>query len=286
MTQAKSKKKVVLAALSIVLVLAIAAGITLAYLSTQTETKSNKFTVADANALSAMLTEDLWDGIIEYDTDDGTPIYGYTNGDDPIYGYEDGDLSKPVTDKNDIDSTTTYATFDSEDDTWTSDLGVIAAQDMVPGDVAAKNPTITNIGDKSDAWVASKVSIVYASGENKGKLLTTLDLGKVLDAISVDYDTTNWGLVVGDTATDNQMEFYYKSIVEKGNATEPLFTEVTLSEDTTSEQLQALNEMGGFIIFVEGFAAQSNVADTYDDFVAWGLDNGGVEFENTPVAVA
>jgi len=290
------KSKKVMGILSAVLVLAIVIGGTLAYLTRETETKSNNFSFARSDeGLNAKLTEPEWDGIIDYV--DGKDVYDYIDNDSdpetpdvPVYGYEDGDKSKPITDPD--DNTGTKPTFDSTDPTYTPEYGEELGQKMIPGQEAPKNPFITNTTSMNDEWVALRITFVYAAGHaDAGKQLTTADLKKVTDVMEIDYNDTTWDRIEG-LETSIIQTFYFKSIINRvaadalpgvyGGATDPIFNSVTLSEDATNDQIDALVGIGGFDIFVEGFAAQSDVAADYAAFKVWGFDDAGVVFTNTP----
>ena len=253
-------KKIVIGSTCTALIAAISVGGTLAYLTTETTPKTNNFTFA-SDALTAVLTEPDWDGIIDYVDIDGTvtPIYGYDEG-------EDGNL-EPITTKPTVDA-------DGENIVYGEDV----AKNMVPGTVVAKDPTITNTCDLSE-YVAVKVRFVYSSGENSGKPLEGTDLTTVMDVITVDYDADKdtgavWERKADEDKDDASQTFYYKTEVAGGGSTEPLFNTVTVNEDATSEQINALNEMGGFQIVVEGYAAQADTVeyDTFKTDVTFGSD--------------
>lgn len=287
-------KKIIGGTLALSLVAATAIGGTLAYLTRQTEKRVNNFTFAKSDvALNAMLTEPTWDGIVEYEyNDDGTvtPIYGYTTGGEAVYGYTNGDRSQPVTNKSAIDDTTKRPTTNEDGTTIT--YGDEQAKSMIPGSTAAKNPIITNIGNQVDSWVAAKITFVYASGVDAGKPLNTVDMAKVTDIIDIDYNSqtadAKWEEIVGLSGTSSKTFFYKETLTKDsditpgvyGEATVPLFTTVSVKPESKNEQIDELNTMGGFVIYVEGYAVQSDVATDYDGFKAWG--NSNVVFNNTP----
>lgn len=293
-------KKILAGTAAMTLVAAVAIGGTYAYLTRQTEQRANNFTF-NSDAVDAMLTEPDWDGVVdyEYDGDSIIPIYDWIDNDTnpdtpdvPVYGYTGGDLQKPVTDKNDIDETTDRPRKDSNDDTYKPTYGDEQAMNMIPGQTAAKNPKITNTGD-TDEWVAAKITFVYAEGTEKaGQPLSITDMGTVTAAIDINYnseETAEWDRILGE-ATDISQVFYYKEIIAVDGETEPIFTTVTVKPDADNAKIKALEDMGGFAIWIEGFAAQSDVAETYSStdtsvvtFKSWGT-NGGVVFNNTPTS--
>lgn len=285
-------KKIVIGATAMTLVAGMAIGGTMAYLTKQTEKRANNFTFANGTDLDAMLTEPKWDGVIDYEyEEDGTitPIYEYkdtdnnpTTPDVPVYGYTDGDKTKPVTDKSHKDDenvTRPEKNPNTEDGSYGDEEALL----MIPGQTAPKNPLITNTG-VTDEWVAAKITFVYAdgSGTNAGKALSDEDLKKVTDVMVIDYNGTDWTRGEG-TSTSLSQEFYYNNIVyadatDGDVATKSIFNSVTLDKDATNEQVTALAEMGGFAIWIEGYAVQSTAFDGKD---AWTKSASAV-FNNTP----
>ncbi len=310
----KSKaKRITLTILALCLVAAITIGGTLAYLTRETERRANNFTFSgagDGKALNAMLTEPEWDGVIDYEyAENGTitPIYDYIDHDNnaetpnvPVYGYDGGDLDLPITDKANLDADSDRARFSTTDNTFEPVYGDESAQNMIPGASALKNPVITNTGLVCDAWVAAKITFVY--GENHptkaGQPLNSLDLAALMDVITIDFntDTTdNWERIgAGATAADLSQTFYYKETLAKtaanaapgvyGDVTDPIFNSVSVKPGATTEQIAALEAINGFAIWIEGFAAQSDVAEDYAAFKTWGTT--GVVFSNTPTESA
>lgn len=317
----KKTKKIIGGATAISIVAALAAGGTLAYLTHETEHRANNFTFSH-NRLNAMLTEPKWDGVVDYEyNDDGsiTPIYDYKEVEDtdnpgetkkiPVYGYENGDPEKPVTDKDEIKPTTTRPNYDPDDETKTPiNYGVVDSKNMVPGSIAEKNPFITNTSEELDEWLAAKITFVYTqdqlsdSGEvvhKAGEPLDLLDMGKINEVIQINYKTgelDNWERI-SSTETDVSQTFYYKNLVksqknlEEGetNTTDPIFESVSVNKNATNEQIDALNALGGFTIYIEGFVAQKEIALDVDDneykyetFKSWANEN--IKFSHTPTS--
>lgn len=304
-------KKIVIGASTLALAAAISISGTVAYLTKVTERRANNFTFA-AEGLDAMLTEPEWDGVVSYEyTKDGKiiPVFGY-EGDDPekpIYGYEDGDKSKPITNPEDSKlKDKTVEELRPKKDPGETPYGDTAAQKMVPGAKAAKNPIITNTGEM-DEWVAAKVTFVYgedASDGKAGKLISDEDFNKIKDIIEIEWGTTTstatsvtgdegkWYLKEGapsekDFGASNyteQMTFYYDTALdtESKKVTTPIFKSIKLSDAATTEQVKKLEDMGGFAIWIEGYAVQKS---EFDNGAAWvgaaGTDKKAV-FNNTP----
>jgi hypothetical protein len=165
------------------------------------------------------------------------------------------------------------------------------ALNIVPGSIIPKDPQITNTGDL-DAWTAMKITFCYGpdAGTRAGDALDADDLVTVLSAISIDWNLTDWSrfddAIPGDThlATALSQTFFYHQILEAAGpsipagTTDPLFTMVTIKTTNTEATMIALKEMGGFQIFVEGCAVQSEVTAAMTDVIA----QATFSFANTP----
>lgn len=285
-------KKILIGVASLGLVAAIAAGGTFAYLTDETEKRANNFSFPEP--ISAMLTEPNWDGVVDYiypddpdypetgfptkpdgKTPDIIPVYGWTadpTDPAPIFGYNDtDDDGVPDTAVTTYGDPGTGTPPDKADE-----YGNTTNEMMVPGQSALKNPIITNTSNDIDEWVAARVSFVYASGTNAGKLLSGTDMQAVLDNMTIEWKTAasdNWELIkTNDDKT--QYTLYYKKILNKraedakdgqyGGVTDPMFTSVKVNDDVTNEGIKKLNAIsGGFDIYIEGFAVQTSVAGDY-----------------------
>ena len=74
-------------------------------------------------------------------------------------------------------------------------------------------------------------------------------------------------------ASDVSQVFYYDSLVSNGETTEPIFTRVTFKETASAADITALEKMGGFVIYAEGFVMQSrSFSEDYNDFEAYGIE--------------
>jgi len=170
------------------------------------------------------------------------------------------------------------------------------AKNIVPGSIITKNPQINNTGTV-DEWTAIKVTFCYGpdAGASKGKPLSPADLAKVLAAVTINWNTVNWirfdDSTAGDTSTATALSqtFYCNSKIRAADplaipavpagSTIPLFTTVTIKSTNTETQMADLKTMGGFRIFVEGCAVQSDVAASMTPSAA----NTAFTFANTPV---
>lgn len=309
-------KKVLTGAVTLGIIAAVAVGGTLAYLTDMTEKRANNFTFSEP--ISAILTEPDWDGVTDYlypgDTgypegvsDKIIPIYGWTEktadkDPEPIFGYKKDETTgndTPVTDYSagKEGGVGTPPTKENEE------YGNTTNKDMVPGQAALKDPKITNTSEDIDEWVAAQVSFVYAGGKNEGKLLTSADMQYIVDSMYIDWNfakTDNkWDIInqTEITADSSQYTFYYKEILDKcsegtryGEETVPIFNSVKVKSDASNEEIKHLNDIGedGFVIYIEGFAVQSDVAETYDAFKTWGKGDdttpAGVTFKNSPAS--
>lgn len=167
------------------------------------------------------------------------------------------------------------------------------ATNLVPGSDIAKDPQITNTGD-IDEWAAIKVTFCYGpeAGTNAGKPLLAADLAKVLAAVTIDWNTTDWSRfddsLTGDTSQDSALSqtFYYRTPVKAAatgpptpaDTTIPLFHKVTIKASNTQAQMVELKTMGGFQIYIEGSVVQYSGIATMDSSTAESV----FSFANTP----
>lgn len=285
---ALSKKKKITMALCIALAAVLGAGGTYSYLTTQTDTLRNNISFSYSN-ISAMLTENRWDGVVSYEYDDDNniyPIYGYDDSGKPIYGYTDGDRTRPVKDRASFDPATSLRPATDEHNNPIA-YGIDASKVMIPGQTAAKNPQITNTTENTDEWAAIKMTFVYSSGANKGKPISAIDMAAINDIIEIDYDVNSDGAWYrvgnGASAEDVSQVFYYKNKIASQGVTSPLFTSVRIKEWASQEQVAAVKNLS-FTIYLEGLVYEYAVADTFDDFLQWGSVDGNVQFAHTPTS--
>ncbi len=281
----------------------LSVGVTQALLTARSRTLVNHINIK-GDGVSALLLEPQWDGIrdfrkigvnvypvYEYRSDSGTtkPVYGYVDGkyESPVYSAGDpGTGIKP--EKNSAGDPVTY--------------GIDSAKDMIPGASAQKDPYIVNTSAEMPVWAAARVTFVYAGAEGanglyaskKGMPLDIPDMLTLYDIIDIDYNcdaaSATWERIdqeLGDardvSAADPIQTFYYKSkLAAGGTTTSPLFTKVTIKNTASAEDIKFLKNIGGFAVYVEGFAVQADkLPDGYGEFKTWGT-NGGVFFSNTP----
>lgn len=262
---ANMKKKRLIGVIATGLVVVLAIGTTMAYLTHQTNEKLNNFTYSksgeNAHAILAMVTEPGWDG--EYG-------YSYDKDKNVVNTYYDAAFTK--TDKPTED----------EQITW----GKKQALDLLPGGSVNKDPRITNMGDIADVYVAMRVSFVYAGGSNAGKLMSDADVATVKNCLDISYntgtDTTKWTAAAGNASSKNELIFYYNSSLakktatdNKGGATTTLFDTVTIPSTKTATDIEPLvNIDGGYTIRIDGFAIQSkNLITDNTTFPTWAATN-------------
>ena len=302
-------KKILTGAGALALTAAISITGTVAYLTHITEQRANNFTFA-VEGLDAMLTEPQWDGVVSYKYVKGQiyPTYG-GEGKSTIWGYRNGNPSDPVTgeeppsDMTNITPPNKIPNPDYVDSSETPDIpetitpGYLEAEKMTPGDVAGKNPMITNIGEMNE-WVAAQVSFVYGEGsENAGKLIEGEDFDAIKAVIDVAWTSTDlttgtidgsgkWyydGTAFSKDDYKNQMVFYYdKSLVaETQDKTAAIFESITLDKEATTEAVKKLEKMGGFAIYIQGFAVQES---EFSDGSTWCKSKDIANFGNSPSA--
>lgn len=301
-------KKILTGAGALALTAAISITGTVAYLTHITEQRANNFTFA-VEGLDAMLTEPKWDGVVSYKYVGGKiyPTYG-GEGENTIWGYTGGDPDQPVkskeppSDMTNITPPNKIPNPDYVDSSTTPDVpqtitpGYLEADKMTPGDVAGKNPFITNIGEM-DEWVAAQVSFVYGEGsENAGKLIPdTVVESTIMPVIDVAWTSTDlttgtiagngkWyykGTALGENNYTNQMVFYYdKSLVaETQDKTAAIFESITLDKEATTTQVKKLEDIGGFAIYIQGFAVQES---EFDNGSEWCKSSDVATFGNSP----
>lgn len=168
------------------------------------------------------------------------------------------------------------------------------AEYIVPGSEIAKNPQIKNTCG-ADEWSAIKVTFCYgpeASGIRiPGEPMTESDLAKVLDAVTINWNTSDWIRFDDSAAGDSSLPtavsqtFFYNSKLKaasfpavSASTTRALFTFVSVNEDNTQAQMMELKNMGGFQIYIEGCVIQSEVSASMTPAEA----NASFTFDSTP----
>ena len=161
------------------------------------------------------------------------------------------------------------------------------------------------------------MSIVYSNTDanqtagRAGLLVNDLDLPAVQDIISIDWNVgagaNEWAFIgashadaITEGAFLNQQTLLFRSEIARtatlagtptaqqlfasysANASAPVFTQIDLCDTATTAQMQALYDIGGFAIFVEGFAVQGAAADDFAGFNTWAGVAGNLAFHNSP----
>lgn len=218
----KRIKRIALIAAAVITCITTGAAVTLAYLHAQTETKNNVFT--SDKKISIQLREPAWDG----------------------YTFEDA-VSDGKTVKESLS--------ESEKST----LGLTQALAYVPGQTVPKNPMVRNSGGiKTGVPVYTAMKVQYFSGEDEVTYEEFADA--YLDygiAFSGEWERMSLQGVGAETAKYDL--YLYKKVLEVGNTTPALFTEVPLSEDISAGQD---GKLPGFRIQVTAYGIQSSFVDT------------------------
>lgn len=239
------KRKQLTIILSATAITVAAIGATFAYLHDTTDRVTNAF--ASEKDIDILLREPLWDG------------YEFTDG-----NYTNGESAKPaVPDK--------------------AALGVVQAQDYVPGQEIPKNPKVKNVGklvDDKQEGVECKVALKVEYLDEAGKVLTYDEFKKayLTDTIAApDQDDLDFEVGTGTNQWTQLAEteagydvYLYNSTVAVGEETTPLFTEVPLSWDL---EPGTDGKMPEFKIKITAYAIQADVPSdvlnqTMLDFVA------------------
>ena len=181
--------KKILAGLSLLLIVGLAVGGTLALFNAKTDQLENTFTVGEGIKLE--LKEPTWNG--ETFTDEVAP---------------------------DIDNEL---------------LGKTIATQFAPGENIPKNPMLKNTSKEVTVYAA--MTIDYGSG-----IKSYADLEKFA---TINFNTTDWEF------NDNKTVAYYRNKLAVNGKTNPLFTQVSISELANS------NNMVDFNINVKGYAVQA-----------------------------
>lgn len=122
-----------------------------------------------------------------------------------------------------------------------AELGKTLAQNFVPGRVIPKDPTVKNTSTGTNAYVAVKIS--YTNDDDQ-YAQSAADIMKFAD---INWNE-NW------TFNDDHTIAYYNFIVDAGDPTEPLFTNVTIKEDATDTDMKNFNiEIEAYLVQAEGF---------------------------------
>lgn len=193
------------------LILVVAIGGTLAYLSTKTQAKTNEFTFLGSNDISATLSEPKWEGHLN---------------DDAGYG-----------------------------------------KNLTPGAILEKDPIITNTCGL-DEYVATRVT--FQKGD--GTTMTQAQYDKLLTLIEIDWNTADWAIdgTAGPVAIYDYNTLLTGASAAPYNATNSLFTQVTIKQNLTNEEMNWLKDagtataidgvegIGGFNIYIEGAAIQGS----------------------------
>lgn len=145
--------------------------------------------------------------------------------------------------------------------TWEAALAADSnyGKNLIPGAELTKDPTVTNTCDV-DEYVALRVQF-QAGGT--GALLSEADYNRLMNDIEIDWNTTDWELISTDAANATVI-YDYKTILDgtgtsANNATNPLFTKVTIKSTLSSDEVAWLRDtLQGFNIVVKGAAIQSD----------------------------
>lgn len=237
------KKKQIGLLVGIAVLAMVGMGLTLAFLHTTTETKTNTF--SSNKYLSIQLREPAWDG--------------YTFNDE---GEPNGKTAKPgVT---------------TDPDNKKNPLGVIEAAAYVPGETIYKNPMVKNNGNANDgvsAYVALKVE--YYDSDNQQVSYEEF-ANAYLAEKGLNFDTKNWTKISTKNNGNAQIFLYTASGAAASlavNAQTPaLFTQVPLSMDIEPDAKTGL--LPAFNIKVQAYAIQSpgieadKAADTLLTYIA------------------
>lgn len=115
-------------------------------------------------------------------------------------------------------------------------LGKNVAKEFEPGEIIAKNPQIKNTSKTTK--VVTAVAISYGGDTNDYTALSSF--------ATIDFNETNWEF------NTNRTVAYYKGTLAPGGKTEPVFNNVTIKKEATTDTLK------NFVITVQGFVVQED----------------------------
>ena len=137
---------------------------------------------------------------------------------------------------------------------------------LIPGHTYIKDPTVTVLKGSEESYV--KMTVTFSKASELDAIFTPN--GANLTNIFNGYDSTNW-IAKGnteDTAKNTRTyEFWYKDTVAASTdnvALDALFDSITVPDEITKEQLDAIKDMS---ITVNAYAIQADGFDTAAD--AW-----------------
>ena len=223
------KKNVLMMAMSLVLVAVIAVGGTLAYLTSNSGTLTNTFTVGAGYDPSGALVLD--------------------------------ETAKKVGE----DNPNTIAT-ETEDRTETGNTDDTKYDPLAPGSKIAKDPTLYLKNGSPDSYVFAKVTGVDALVATDEIIVSTKEALNVTDTDASELNTQYWTKVEDlGTAEDAGLDGYYVytgnyeySVVTRDGymSLEPLFQSVVVKSNLTN--MAAINAANNADIVVKGAAIQSD----------------------------
>lgn len=171
-----------------------------------------------------------------------------------VAGYDPSNPDAPI-DPDELFSITVYETDLSDPTGQTTTSTGQTYEDILPGSVLAKDPTVENTGQYSQ-WV--RVSVTVSNAANWKTVLGTTPVSSIMN-----IDTANWtsaGDAVENTADDTITYTYYLNSALAAGDTATLFTEVTIPSSLNVNQMVSLKE---FTITIAADAIQSeNTGDS------------------------
>lgn len=184
---------------------------------------------------------------------------------------------KVATNENDTDPTFSVKVSETDLDGNETEDGV-TYYDVLPGDVIAKDPKITNTGDYAQ-WIRVTVTMTKANYWQQfgGSLdFTELFVGSTYgSAANAGVDDTHKWLLINNTVTPdadgNAVWYLYLNGVLYPEASEVLFNQVKIDEDFTLDEVLSLG--GEFNITVKADALQrdntgNNAVEAFNN-VGW-----------------
>lgn len=128
-------------------------------------------------------------------------------------------------------------------------------------------------------WVGLKVTFVKAGTTTP---LNATEMGQLLNIMEIRYNgaagwnegsgATQWTRKTTTSATSSQQVFYYNTILNNGDKTEPIISTVKIKDSATNAQIKIVHDWGGFDIIINGGAVETGISATLNDTVKTALD--------------
>lgn len=168
---------------------------------------------------------------------------------------------------SDGDGTPDFSVDVWEDTTANKDQDGIIYEDIAPGDVLAKNPTVENTGDY-DQWI--RVYVTFDEWSTIEAACTRLNISNDLRTW-LDVDTAVW--IADNNATvitDNSVTYvYYYNYKLAKDGTAVLFNNVSIPEEFEQEDMKYVGDNFTITVKAEAIQADNTGNTAQEGFTKW-----------------